>query len=327
MKILECIPNVSEGRNPKMIRHFTEVISSVNDVQLLHQDSGYAAHRTVYTFAGKPEAVLEAAFRLYMAAWEHLDMSTHQGTHPRQGAIDVCPLVPLQGMNLEEASKYARQLAERLTKNIGVPGYYYEANASSEERRNLAFLRKGEYESLPAKFTELLPDFGKADLWRKNGVTVIGARKLLVAYNVNLDTKDVSIARSIATAVRESGRLIQNKDGSSQRKAGSLKSVKAIGWYIRDFDKVQVSYNLTKLSENGILETFLQTVLEAGQRNCRVTGSELIGLAPLSEFIKVQAYLRAHNRPDSLSEAIDFLGLGELHPFDPEKKIIELILK
>ena len=324
--MLECVPNVSEGRDERKIKLFADIINSVSGIRLLHQDSGYAANRTVYTFAGAPEAVIEAAFQLYQLAWKEISMPHQQGTHPRQGAVDVCPLIPLQGMDISEAKEWASKLAFRIKDTLGVPGYFYEANATAPERSNLAVLRKGEYESLPGKFKLLPPDFGDPQKWERNGVTVIGARKLLVAYNVNLDTGDVSAARAIAARVRESGQ----REGTEGRKIhvpGSLKSVKGIGWYIEDFKKVQVSYNRTDLSINGILEVFLQTQKEAEKTGCRVTGSELIGLAPLSEFEKVQGYLRSNHQADSIMDAIQFLGLNELGPFDPEKKIIDLVMK
>ncbi|MGB0177373.1 MAG: glutamate formimidoyltransferase, partial [Owenweeksia sp.] len=309
------------------IKLFAEVIRSVQGVQLLHQDSGYAANRTVYTFAGNPEKVVEAAFRLYRSAWENITMPEHQGTHPRQGAVDVCPFIPLKDMSLEEAGNYATSLAKRLHEEIGVPGYFYEFNASAPERMNLAVLRKGEYEALPRKLDLLKPDFGNPDLWKPNGVTVVGARNLLVAYNVNLSTPEVSVARKIASIIRESGYIINDRNGDPVRKKGLLRSVKGIGWYIADFQKVQVSYNLTNLADNGILDVFLQTRKEAERMGCRVTGSELIGLAPLSEFEKVQAYLKSTAQADSLLDATQFLGLHELTPFDPEKKIIDYLLK
>jgi len=327
MKLLECVSNLSEGRDERKMQLFADAIRSVKGVGLLHQDSGYAANRTVYTFAGDPESVIEAAYRLYSLAWNEIYMPLHQGTHPRQGAVDVCPLVPLQDMDLSEAKEWASLLAARIEKELGTPGYFYEANATAPERSNLAVLRKGEYEALPDKFHLLPPDFGDPNQWKRNGVTVLGARKLLIAYNVNLDTQDVSTAKAIAARVRESGQLKTGADGKKIREHGALKAVKGIGWYIEDFKKVQVSYNLTDLSVNGMLEVFLRTRQEAEKAGCTVSGSELIGLAPLSEFEKVQHYLQSIHQADSLMDAIQFLGLHELSPFDPEKKIIDLLMQ
>lgn len=316
MQILECIPNVSEGRRPEVIQALAKAITSVEGVKLLHIDTGYAANRAVFTFAGKPEPVLKAAFALYQKATELIDMSTHEGTHPRQGAVDVCPFVPLRGMTMNDAIDIASRLAFRIEDELNIPGYYYAFSATWPERRNLAYLRKGGYESLPAKLETLTPGFGNAENWKKSGVTTIGARYLLVAYNINLETKDVSIAKKIAGIIRESG---------TGGRAGKLKSVKAIGWYIKDFDKVQVSCNLTLLQEAGMLDVFLAVKEEAEKLGTLVTGSELIGLAPLSEFEKAGSYFN----PDSMNpvqDAITGLGLDEIKPFEPQQKIIEYLL-
>ncbi len=327
MKLLECVPNVSEGRDKLKISLLAGAIESVENVKLLHQDTGYAANRTVFTFAGPPHAVIQAAFELYKVAWKLVSMPDHQGTHPRQGAVDVCPLVPLQGMTIEEAKPYATQLAALLDKELGIPGYFYEFSATSSARSNLALLRKGEFEALPGKLDRLPPDFGNAQLWQANGVTVLGVRKLLVAYNVNLNTDDVSLAQNIARKVRGSGYVFKDPEGIKQRQSGKLRSVKGIGWYIADFDKVQVSYNLTDLDVNGILDVFLHTQKEADKQGCRVTGSELVGLAPLSEFMKVQKYLSKMDLPNTLNDAIQYLGLHEISSFEPKQKIIEYLLE
>lgn len=325
MKLLECVPNVSEGRDKAKIKAFANAIRSVEGVHLLHIDSGIAAHRTVYTFAGPPEKVVEAAFRLYKKVWSEIDMRKHQGIHPRQGAIDVCPLVPLKEMTMEEAVHYSQELVQRIGSEIGTPGYFYEFSATSPSRRNLAVLRKGEYESLPAKFTTLTPDFGNVDKWEQNGATVIGARNLLIAYNVNLNTHDASVACQIAENVRESGKLVPAENGETIRIKGRLQTVKGLGWYIEDFRKAQVSYNLTDITRAGILDVFLTTCEEAEKLGFEVTGSELIGLAPLSEFEKVFRYLhpKSSKKKDWIEEVIRFLGLNELMPFKAEEKIIE----
>lgn len=328
-RILECIPNVSEGRDPRKIKRFQDVIQSVNGVKLLHTDTGYDANRTVFTFAGEPEAVIEAAFLLYQESYGSIDMSLQRGTHPRQGAVDVCPLVPLKGLSMEEAVNFSRSLGQRLDRELGIPGYYYEQSALKSEYQNLAKLRKGEYEGLPQKFETMPPDFGKVENWKKFGVTVVGARKLLIAYNINLDTRDVGIAKEIAGRIRQSGVAVKQADGTSIRKAGKLRSVKGIGWYIKDFDRVQVSYNLTDIDQNGILETFLQTVEEARTLGAAVTGSELIGLIPASELVKVGEHLHGGTgikEVDLIHSAIDFLGLSEIKPFIPEERIIDWML-
>lgn len=329
MKILECVPNISEGRDAAIIEAIAQSIRSVKGVNLLHIDSGLAANRTVYTFAGEPEAVMEAAFQMYLKAYELIDMSQHTGTHPRQGAVDVCPFIPLQGMEISEVVDLLETLTSRLEKAINIPGYYYEYSASAPERTNLAVLRKGQYESLPAKFDTLPPDFGDPQNWKRFGATVIGARRLLIAYNVNLNTKDVAIAKKIASNVRESGKWEMDSNGERTKVMGKLKSVKGLGWYIEDFQKAQVSYNLTDISGAGMLDVFLATQEEAEKLGVKVTGSELVGLAPMNEFHKAAQ----HSHPgqtftddEAIAEAVKLLGLDELKPFDPDQKIIERLV-
>ncbi|WP_417608727.1 glutamate formimidoyltransferase [Owenweeksia hongkongensis] len=329
MKILECVPNISEGREPNIIEAIAHCIRSVEGVKLLHVDSGLAANRTVYTFAGEPEAVLEATFQMYLKAYELIDMSKHQGTHPRQGAVDVCPFIPLQGITMNEVIDYTVRLALKLEETINIPGYYYEYSAVHPERVNLAFLRKGKYESLPAKFDTLPPDFGSPKNWKRFGVTVMGARRLLIAYNVNLNTKDVAIAKKIASKVRESGKWEIAESGERSKVFGKLKSVKGLGWYIEDFQKAQVSYNLTDITEAGMLDVFLATQEEAEKLGVEVTGSELVGLAPISEFHKAAQHSTPNHifsDDEGIAEAIKVLGLDELKPFDADQKIIERLV-
>lgn len=329
MKILECVPNISEGRDAARIEAIAQCIHSVKGVNLLHIDSGLAANRTVYTFAGDPEAVMEAAFQMYLKAYELIDMSQHTGTHPRQGAVDVCPFIPLQGMETHEVIDMVFRLVTRLEETINIPGYYYEYSASTPERTNLAVLRKGQYESLPTKFDSLPPDFGDPQNWKRFGATVIGARRLLIAYNVNLNTKDVAIAKKIASNVRESGKWEIDNNGNRIKLMGKLKSVKGLGWYIEDFQKAQVSYNLTDISEAGMLDVFLATQQEAENLGVKVTGSELVGLAPISEFHKAAHYSHPEQTftdDQAITEAIKVLGLDELKPFDADKKIIERLV-
>lgn len=330
MKILECVPNISEGREPYIIEAIAQSIRSVEGVKLLHVDIGLAANRTVYTFAGEPEAVLEAAFQMYLKAYELIDMSKHQGTHPRQGAVDVCPFIPLKGLTMNEVIDFTIRLALRLEEAINIPGYYYEYSAVQPERMNLAYLRKGQYESLPEKFNTFPPGFGDQKNWERFGVTVIGARRLLIAYNVNLNTKDVAIAKKIAANVRESGKWEVAESGERTKVFGKLKSVKGLGWYIEDFQKAQVSYNLTDINEAGMLDVFLATKEEAEKFGVKVTGSELVGLAPISEFHKAaQHFIPSHSFGDdeAIAEAIKVLGLDELKPFDPDQKIIERLIE
>lgn len=330
MQLLECIPNLSEGRDPQIISQFAEAIKSVEGVKLLHTDTGMAAHRTVFTFVGQPEAVTEAAFRLYQKSVELIDMGQHTGTHPRQAAVDVCPLVPLRRMGMNDCINLAYRLGHRVGEELGIPGYFYGFAASQPEKMNLAYLRRGGYEALPKKFETLPPDFGKAENWQRSGATVIGCRKLLIAYNVNLNTRDVKVARQIAENLRESGKTSFNERGEKTQVRGRLKSVKGLGWYIDDFKKAQVSYNLTDTDQAGMLDVFLATREEAAKLGFSVTGSELVGLAPLSEFIKAGRYFLKDEQAgekEAVDAAIRFLGLDELKPFEAEKKVLDLLLQ
>lgn len=328
MPLLECVPNVSEGQRPEIIEKLADSIRSVENVKLLHQDIGFAANRTVFTFVGPPEAVIEAAFQLYKACDELLDMSSQKGTHPRQGSIDVCPLIPLKGIGDKEAEEYAFKLAEKIGKEIGTPIYLYEQNASSSKRKNLAYLRKGEYESLPEKFKKIPIDHGDIANWKKCGVSTIGVRKMLIAFNINLDTGNVKKAKKIAELVRESGMVVIDSYGDRERIPGRFKSVKALGWYIKDFDKVQVSYNLTDIEQAGILDVFIATKEEAQKLNCEVTGSELVGLVPISELTKSGIYFNGGipaSDASLIKSAIHGLGLSEIEPFNERNKVIEYL--
>ncbi len=318
--LLECVPNVSEGRDPEKISLLAEAIQSVSQVKLLHVDSGHAAHRTVFTFVGEPEKVVDAAFHLYKKAAQILDMRNHHGTHPRQGAVDVCPLIPIQNISMEETVALSRKLAQRIENELNIAGWFYEKSALSNEKCNLAFLRKGEYESLPEKFQSLPPDFGSAENWQQFGATVIGARKFLIAYNVNLATKDVEIAKKIATGIREKGK---------PDRPHFLPTVKAIGWYLEDFDKVQVSCNLTDYERVGMVEVFETVQKLAREMGTEVTGSEVVGMVPRAAITSPPAPL-LKERGDAVEKAahikkwVKKLGLDELRPFVAEEKIIEL---
>lgn len=329
MSLLECVPNISEGQRPEIIEKLANCIKSVEGVKLLHTDIGFAANRTVFTFVGEAKPVMEAAFQLFKGCFDLLDMSLQKGSHPRQGAIDVCPFIPLQGISLEEASAYSLALAQRVGKEIGTPIYLYEQNALSEKRKNLAFLRKGEYESLPEKLEKIPLDYGNIENWKNCGVSTIGVRKILIAFNVNLDTQELTKAKKIAELVRESGMVVVDSYGDRERIPGRFKSVKALGWYIKDFDKVQVSYNLTDIEQAGILDVFIATKEEALKLDCKVTGCELVGLVPVSELTKAGTYFNGGipaAEPSLLKSAIFGLGLSDIEEFIPKNKVIEYLI-
>ena len=345
-QIIECVPNFSEGRNMEVIRQITDTIEAVSGVRLLNVDPGYATNRTVVTFAGEPEVVIEAAFQAIKKASEVIDMRHHTGEHPRFGATDVCPLVPIAGMTMEETVVYARRLAERVGNELGIHVYCYEFAAFEEKRRSLASCRAGEYEGLQAKIQqpEWKPDFGPETFNARSGATAIGARNFLIAYNVNLNTTSVRRANSIAFDVREAGRVLREgdpiagkiiKDGNGEpvRIPGTLKKVRAIGWFIKEYGIAQISMNLTDITVTPVHVAFDEVCERARERGLRVTGSELIGLIPLEAMLEAGKYfLRKQNRstgiPDSeiIKIAVRSLGLDELAPFDPHKRIIEYLL-
>ncbi|MGF1534843.1 MAG: glutamate formimidoyltransferase [Bernardetiaceae bacterium] len=317
MPIIECVPNFSEGQNPEVIASIAEAISGVDGVRLLHQDTGFAAHRTVMTFVGPPSAVVEAAFAGICVATEKIDMRQHHGTHPRFGATDVCPLVPLSEITMEQVVGWARDLARRVGENLDYPVFCYEAAALVEERRNLAFLRAGEYEGLAERLQHpnFQPDFGPAAFRPRTGASAIGAREFLLAVNFNLNTADLRPARRIAARVRESGYVRAGK-----RVPGRCPGTKAIGWYIEDFGIAQVSMNITRLSQTSLYQAFRVVSEEASQLGLRVTGTEIIGLVP-SFVIEDTAEALGHDRHE-VSAVIEHLGLDQLQPFIPEKKIL-----
>ena len=342
-KIIECVPNFSEGRNESIIQAIAAAIRSVEGVKLLHIDSGKAANRTVMTFAGVPEAVVEAAFQGIKKAAELIDMRLQTGEHPRIGATDVCPLIPISGVTMEETIEWSKKLAAKvgdplsiLNENEGIPVFLYENSASKPERQNLANIRGGEYESLKQKLTlpDWKSDFGPSVFNPRSGATVIGARDFLIAYNVNLNTKDVNIAKKIAQTVRESGYLVTLPNGEKQRQAGLLKSVKAIGWFIEEFGCAQVSMNLTNIDVTSVYEAF-ETCSEIAQKyGAQVTGSELIGLMPKRVMMEAGLYfLQKKNQDVNVSErvildaAVEGLGLSDLAFFNPKERIIEYLLE
>jgi glutamate formiminotransferase/formiminotetrahydrofolate cyclodeaminase len=329
--LIECVPNFSEGRDLEVIRKITARIQSVEGATLLHVDPGKATHRTVVTFAGAPAAVVEAAFRAIATAAEAIDLRRHRGEHPRMGATDVCPLVPISGISLEETAELARVLGERVGRELGIPVYLYEASQPDPARKNLSVIRSGEYEGLPQKLADPAwkPDFGPAEFNPRSGATVIGARDFLVAFNVNLNTTSTRRANAVAFDVRESGR-----GEPPQHIPGTLKAVKAIGWYIEEYGIAQVSMNLTDLRVTPLHVAFEETCRAAEARGLRVTGSELVGLIPLASMLEAgRHYLKKQRRSLGVSEreliriAVRSLGLADLTPFDPAKRIIEYRLE
>ena len=345
--LIECVPNFSEGRDMTVIKQITDAIEAVEGVKLLDVDPGKATNRTVVTFVGAPQPVIEAAFAAIRTAARLIDMSKHQGEHPRMGATDVCPLIPVADISMEECVQWARKLAERVGKELEIPVYLYESAATRPERRNLAAIRSGEYEALPDKLAkaEWKPDFGPAKFNARAGATVIGARDFLIAYNVNLNTTSVRRANSVAFDVREQGRILRDgdpitgpvikaDDGEPVRQPGMCKAVKAIGWYIEEYGIAQVSMNLTDINQTPLHTAFEACCESAGNRGMRVTGSELVGLMPLKVILDAgRHFLKKQQRSVGVSEeeiikiAVKSMGLDELGPFDPGKKIIEYQLR
>lgn len=333
--IIECVPNFSEGRRPEIIRQITDAIEAVAGVRLLNVDPGKATHRTVVTFVGSPAAVVEAAFQAIRVAGELIDMRQHKGEHPRMGATDVCPLIPVAGITMEETAAWARRLAERVGTELRLPVYLYESAQPDKARSNLSVIRAGEYEGFFKKIKqpEWKPDFGPAEFDARRGATVIGARDFLVAYNVNLNTTSTRRANAIAFDVREAGRVVE-QDGRKVQVPGTLKSVKAIGWYIEEYGVAQISMNLTNIRETPVHIAFDEVCRAAAERGIRVTGSELVGLIPLQAMLEAGRYfLRKQQRSVGVSEkeliriAILSMGLDELSPFVAEERIIEYQLR
>ncbi len=340
MQIVECVPNFSEGRNQDTIEAIAQSIRTTQGVELLDVDPGADTNRTVVTFIGPPEAVLEAAFQSIRTAVERIDMRLHTGAHARMGACDVCPFVPVKGVTMEECSELARQLGKRVGDQLGVPVYLYESAASRPERVNLAQVRKGEYEGLEKKLTDpqWKPDFGPSKFVPRSGAITIGSREFLIAYNFNLNTKDRKIAHDIALEIREAGRalrdangkIIRDENNKPKKKPGMFKHVKAVGWVMEDFGCAQVTMNLTDYKKTPLAEVFDAVCNLATQRGVRVTGSELVGLIP--EECLVQAgkhfFTKAGKSPgqprsELVRMAIQSMGLNELYAFKPEVKIIE----
>jgi len=349
-QLIECVPNISEGRDLDKIHAIANIVETVEGVKLLDIDPGAATNRTVITFVGNPKQVIDAAFKLIKKASELIDMSKHSGEHPRFGATDVCPLVPISGITLEETAKYAHKLGKRIGEELDIPVYLYEKAAQESKRVNLANCRSGEYEGLPKKLSDpnWKPDFGPTEFNKKvatTGATAISARDFLVAYNVNLNTTSTRRANAIAFDIREAGRVKREGNpitgkkvlddlGEPVRIPGKLKAVKGIGWFIEEYGIAQISYNLTNISITSMHEAFDETCKAADERGLRVTGSELIGLIPLQAMLDAGDYfLKKQERSLGISEAekikiaVKSLGLDDLKPFNAEEKIIEYVLK
>jgi glutamate formiminotransferase/formiminotetrahydrofolate cyclodeaminase len=346
-QLIECVPNFSEGRDMAIIKQITDQIETVEGVRLLDVDPGKATNRTVVTLVGEPEAVIEAAFRAVRKASEIIDMRNHKGEHPRFGATDVCPLIPISGISMEETAKWAHKLAERIGTELNIPVYCYENAAFTPERRNLATCRAGEYEGLPQKLQDpqWKPDFGPAAFNATAGATAVGARDFLVAYNINLNTTSVRRANAVAFDIREKGRPVRegnpitgnikkDENGKEIWTPGSLKACKAIGWFIEEYGIAQVSINLTNISITPVHLAFEESCTKAAARGMRVSGSELVGLIPLKAMLDAGKYFLAkQNRSLGVSEAelvkiaIKSLGLDDLKPFIPKEKIIEYLLE
>jgi glutamate formiminotransferase/formiminotetrahydrofolate cyclodeaminase len=346
-KLIECVPNFSEGQDRQIIDAIVHSIAAQGEVKVLNVDPGKATNRTVVTFVGAPEAVVEAAFYGIKTAASLIDMRRHKGEHPRMGATDVCPFIPISGVTMEEAARYAQQLAARVGTELNIPVYLYEYAQTNKERSNLSVIRAGEFEGFAEKIKlpEWKPDFGPAQLHETAGATVIGARDFLIAYNVNLNTQSTRLANRVAFDVREAGRvkregnpyhgpIVKDAQGEPVRIPGKLKAVKAIGWYIEEYQTAQISMNLTNYKVTPLHIAFEETCNSAMSRGLRVTGSELVGLVPLEPmldagryFLKKQGLSTGVSDATLIHTAVRSLGLDELGPFKPEERIIEYVLK
>ena len=347
-QIIECVPNISEGRDADKIKIISSVVEEIDGVKLLNVDPGKATNRTVITFVGEPQQVIDAAFLLIKKAQELIDMSKHFGEHPRMGATDVCPLVPIANISIEECAKWAHKLGERVGNELGIPVYHYEAAAKEEKRKNLANCRQGEYEGLSRKLIDpdWKPDFGPAAFNKsveKSGATAISARDFLVAYNINLNTTSTRKANAVAFDIREAGRIkkdrisgkiMKDANGDPLKEPGLFKAVKGIGWFIEEYGVAQISYNLTDINISPLHEVFDKSCERALARGMRVTGSELVGLVPKKVLIDAgKHFLRKQERSTGVHEseiikiAIRTLGLNELAPFNVRERVIEYMLE
>jgi glutamate formiminotransferase/formiminotetrahydrofolate cyclodeaminase len=349
-KIVECVPNFSEGKDRAVIDRIVAAIQSVEGSKVVDVDMGADTNRTVVTFFGAPESVAESAFLAVKASSELIDMTKHKGAHPRMGATDVCPFVPVSGVTMQDCVEISRKVGARIGKELGLPVYLYEESAASEERRSLAFLRAGEYEGLEARFKEgkLKPDFGPSKFVPGFGAMVTGAREFLIAYNINLNTKDKKYASDIALEIRESGRvkrtpsptgfykdgeIVKDKDGKKVEIPGKFKHCRAIGWYIEEYGQAQISINLTNYKVTSVHAVFDEVCRLAAERGLRVTGSEIVGLVPKAAMVEAGIhYLRRQRKPTGFPErevvetAIRSLGLRDLSKFDAREKVVEYVL-
>ena len=343
MKIIECVPNFSEGRDKGVIESITNEITKYSDLKLLDVDMGYNTNRTVVTFAGDPNTVIDAAFDAIKRASKIINMNIHKGAHSRMGATDVCPLIPISNITMKECIKFSKVLSEKVGSELRIPVYLYEESATTKDRVNLANIRKGEYEGMESKISikTWSPDYGPRKLVNNAGVTAIGAREFLIAYNVNLNTTNKKIATDIALDIRENGRakrdkhgkILRNNNGEIIKIPGTLKSVKAVGWYIDEYKAAQVSINLINYNKTPLHTVFEEVRAQANKRFLRVTGSEIVGLVPKSAIIDAGRYfLKKQKASDAIPEndilniAIKSLGLNDLKIFNPKKKIIEQTL-
>ena len=340
MKLIECVPNFSEGINLEIIKKITNEIELIDDVKLLDVDPGRDTNRTVVTFVGTPDMVIEAAFNAIKKASTLIDMRNHKGEHPRMGATDVCPIIPISGISIDECIEYSKILAKRVGNELKIPVFLYEESSTSPDRKNLANIRKGEYEGMEEKLLSpnWKPDFGPNLINKKAGVTAIGVRNYLIAYNINLNTKEKKLATDIALDVREAGRvkrdssgkILRYKDGTIKKKPGILKYTKAVGWFIDEYKKAQVSMNLTNYIETPIHIAFEEVRKQARERGLRVTGSEIVGLVPEKSLIDAGIYyLKKQKKSTAIPNkeiihiAIESLGLNDISPFDQTESIIE----
>lgn len=331
-EIIECIPNISEGADQHLIGEFAEAISAIEGVKLLHKDSGIAANRTVFTFAGEADAVFDAAFALIELVALKIDMRLHTGEHPRIGACDVCPFVPISGIGLDDLVARVELFAKRVHKRFNIPIFLYEHSAKTPKRKNLAKHRIGNYEQLEQRILQKkwLPDIGDS-FNPKSGAIVMGARDFLVAYNINLNSKDAALAQEIAYDLRELGRPLGKKNGKTEYKAGALKKVKAIGWYIEDFKIAQVSINLIDFKVTPVHKVFETCKRIAKNYGLSVSGSELIGLIPKEALLEAGRFYSEDvinaTENDLIQSSIQALGLNDLSPFDSNKRILEYVMK
>jgi len=333
IKIVKCVPNISDGKNPAVYNAIANSIKKIKGVKLLHVHPGFSANRTVITFVGTPDAVVDAAFELIATAKELIDMTSQDGIHSRMGACDVCPLIPIAGVTMDECAQLAGKLGERVGEELGVWVYLYEYAAKKPEFKNLTFVRKGQYEHLKERIgvPEWKPDFGPEKLNEKFGAVAIGARKVLLAYNINIEGKqNLDTTREIARNIRESGRIVVQPDGTKKRVPGLFKSVKADAWIIPEYNHAQITMNLTDVEVTPVHIVYDEIVKQCEERGEKVTGSELIGLIPLKVLLDAGKYsfdkkelADDYSNNELIDEAVSFLGLDHLEKFDPHERILE----